>query len=239
MVYMNMAARAEVQGYDKAQMSPPLTKLRLIVGAIIAATMAIAAAAGCALGSRRQSIDADMTHWIPYAFSDDAGSIGLKMPPGFRTLRENRLPQPSYDDRSQRLLLDAQYDFRPRSSDDVAELQIEVSMFRPSTLQSTSRLDVEAVARELRVADRRSMPDDADPKPGLDVVKGREWVHIDGTTGKFTANTFESYGTLLDGGTMIFVSAYYSAAIRMNQSWFESRRELLRAIRDQVVVRVP
>src|SRR5580698_9438597 len=111
-------------------MSQPVTKLRPIVGAIMTAAMAIAAVTGCVLGSRRQSIDADLTHWIPYAFSDDAGSIGLKMPPGFRTLRANRLPQPSYDDRSRRLLLDAQYDFRPDSPVDLAELQIRVWLFR-------------------------------------------------------------------------------------------------------------
>jgi hypothetical protein len=201
--------------------------------------MAIAAFSGCVLGSKRQSIDADTAHWIPYAFSDDAGSIGLKMPPGFRTLRANRLPQPSYNDRSQRLLLDAQYDFRSGAADDLAELQIEVSLFRPAKPLSVSPLDIDTLNRALRFAERRPIQDEGDPKPGLDTVKGREWIHVDGTTGKFAANTFECYGTMIDGSTVIFVSAYYSAAIRRNQSWFESRRELLRAIRDQVIVRVP
>jgi hypothetical protein len=220
-------------------MSQPVTKPPCNVGAIMAVAMAFAALTGCVLVSKRQSIDADTAHWIPYAFSDDAGSIGLKMPPGFRTLRSNRLPQPSYNDRSQRLLLDAQYDFGSKSSDDPAELQIHASLFRPATPLSISHLDVDALNRALRSAEHRSMPDDDDAKPGLDVVNGREWIHIDGTTGKFAGNSFDSYGTLIDGSTVIFVSAYYSAAIRLNQSWFESRRELLRAIRDQVVVRVP
>jgi hypothetical protein len=205
----------------------------------MATAMAFAALTSCVLGSKRQSIDADLTHWIPYAFSDDAGSIGLKVPPGFRTLRANRLRQPSYDDRSRRLLLDAQYDFRPSSPDDPAELQIDASLFKLAAPLSTGRLDVDALNRALRSAQGRPMPDDADPKSGLDVVNGREWIHIDGTGGKFGDNTFESYGTLIDGSTVIFVSAYYSAAIRLNQSWFDSRREMLRSIRDQVVVRVP
>ena|SRR5580698_2574064 len=220
-------------------MSQPVTKLRPIVGAIMTAAMAIAAVTGCVLGSRRQSIDADLTHWIPYAFSDDAGSIGLKMPPGFRTLRANRLPQPAYNDRSQRLLLDAQYDFRAQAADDVAELQIEVWLFKPATPLSMSRLDADALNRELRAAERRPMPEEGDAKPGVDVVKGREWIHIDGTGGRSADSAVETYGTPIDGNTVIFVSAHYSAAIRLNRSWFESRRELLRAIRDQVVVRVP
>jgi hypothetical protein len=207
----------------------------------MAATMACAALTGCAvlLASKRHSIDTETAHWISYAFSDDAGTIGLRMPPGFRTLRTNQLPQPSYDDRSQRLLLDAQYDFRSGSIDDLAELQIHVSLFRLVTPLSTNHLDVDDLNRALRAAQHRPMPDDDDPKPGLDVVKGREWIHIDGTVSKFADNTFESYGTLIDSSTVIFVSAYYSAAIRLNSSWFESRRELLRSIRDQVVVREP
>jgi hypothetical protein len=220
-------------------MSPPVTKLPWIVGAAMATAMAFAPLSGCMLGSKRQSIDADLTHWIPYAFSDDAGSIGMKVPPGFRTLRANRLPQPSYDDRSRRLLLDAQYDFRASSSDDLAELQIDASLFRLSTPLSTGHLDADALNRALRSAQGRPEPEDDDPKPGLDVVNGREWIHIDGTSGKFAGNTFESYGTLVDGSTVFFVSAYYSAAIRLNQSWFESRREMLQSIRDQAVVRVP
>jgi hypothetical protein len=216
-----------------------VTKLASIVGAILAVAMPFAALTGCVLLSKRQSIDADTAHWIPYAFSDDAGSIGLKMPPGFRTLRANRLPQPSYDDRSQRLLLDAQYDFRARSIDDLAELQIHVSLCRLATPLSPGHLDVDALNRALRAAQHRSTREDGDPKPGLDVVKGREWIHIDGTAGKFADNTVESYGTMIDGSTVVFVSAHYSAAIRQNQPWLESRRELLQSIRDQLVVRVP
>jgi hypothetical protein len=71
------------------------------------------------------------------------------------------------------------------------------------------------------------------------VVKGREWIHIDGTARQGAGNAFESYGTMVDGNTVVFVSAYYSAAIRRDRAWFESRRELLRAIRDQVIVREP
>jgi hypothetical protein len=224
-------------------MNPPLAKPPCIVGAVMAAAMAvamaIAALGGCALGSKRQSIDADTAHWIAYAFSDDAGSIGLKMPPGFRTLRASRLPQPSYDDRSQRLLLDAQYDFRPDSPVDLAELQIRVWLFRLVAPLPAGPLEPDAVNRALRAAEHKPMPLDDEPRPGLDVVNGRDWIHIDGTAGNAAGQTFESYGTLIDGSTVIFVSAYYSPAIRRNPSWFESRRELLRSIRDRVVVRVP
>ena len=121
----------------------------------------------------------------------------------------------------------------------MAELQIDASLLRLATPLSTSHLDVDALNRALRSAERRPMPVDDDPKTGLEVVKGREWIHIDGTGGKTAGNNFESYGTLIDGSTVFFVSASYSAAIRLNQSWFDSRRELLRAVRDQAVVRTP
>jgi hypothetical protein len=222
---------------------------KAIVAAVMAAAMACAALTGCStdsqslrqalLGSKRQSIDTDKAHWIPYAFSDDAATICLKMPPGFRTERANRLPQPSYDDRSERLLLDAQYDFRSRSNEDQAELQVHVSLFKLATPLSTSHPDVDALNRALRAATHGPAPDDTVAKPALDAVNGRDWIHIEGTAGNFAGNTFDLYGTLIDGSTVILISAYYSAAIRLNQSWFESRRELLRSVRDQVVLRAP
>jgi hypothetical protein len=222
---------------------------KAIVAVVMAAAMACAALTGCStdshglrqvlLGSKRQSIDTDKAHWIPYAFSDDAATICLKMPPGFRILRANRLPQPSYDDRSQRLLLDAQYDFRSRSIEDLSELQVHVSLFRLASPLSTSHLDIDALNAALRAATYAPSPEADVPQPDQDVVNGREWIHIDRTAGKSSDYAFESYGTLIDGSTVILVSAYYSAAIRLNQSWFESRRELLRSVRDQVVLREP
>jgi hypothetical protein len=233
--------------------SPGAGKAIVAVVAVVAVVAAVAAACaaltGCStdshglrqvlLGSKRQSIDTDKAHWIPYAFSDDAATICLKMPPGFRTERANRLPQSSYDDRSQRLLLDAQYDFRSRSNEDQAELQVHVSLFKLATPLSTSHPDVDALKRELGAATHGPVSGDDVAKPGLDAVNGRDWIHIDGIAGKPADNAFEAYGTLIDGSTVILVSAYYSAAIRLNQSWFESRRELLRSVRDQVVLRAP
>jgi hypothetical protein len=191
------------------------------------------------LGPKRQSIDLDVSHWIKYSFPDDAGTVAIKLPPDFRTFSSNTLPAQSYNAHSQRMLLDAQYDYRSRSIEDLAELDIRASYIRLSQPVLMDHLDVDVLNRALRVTTGRFPPDEDDPKPRLEVAAGTEWMHIDGTVSKFVETTCESYDTLINSKTVFILSACYSGQMRLKQDWIESRRQLLSQVRDQVIVTPP
>ncbi len=188
------------------------------------------------LGPKRQSIDLNVSHWIKYSFPDDAGTVAIKVPPDFRTFSSNTLPAQSYNAQSQRMLLNAQYDYRSRSIEDLAELDIRASYIRLSQPVLTDHLDVDALNRALRVTAGRPPPAEDDPKPEVEAAAGREWMHINGTVSKFVETTCEAYGTLINPKTVFMLSACYSGQMRLNQDWLESRRQLLLQVRDQTTV---
>lgn len=86
------------------------------------------------------------------------------------------------------------------------------------------------------MAGRRPPPNDDEPAPELVTVQGRQWIHLDGTDSKFGGAAGESYGTLIQSNLVFSVSATYWQNIRKDAVWFESRRALLRSIRDEVSV---
>jgi hypothetical protein len=191
------------------------------------------------LGPKRQSIDLDVSHWIKYSFPDDAGTVAIKVPPDFRTFSSNSLPAQAYNARSQRMLLHAEYDYRSRSIEDLAELDIRASYIRFSKPVSTDHLDVDALNRAVRETTGRPPPEEDEPKPGLEAGAGIEWMHSDGTASKFLETTCESYGTLVNPMTVFMLSACYSGQMRLQQDWLDSRRQLLRQVRDQVIITPP
>jgi len=65
---------------------------------------------------------------------------------------------------------------------------------------------------------------------------GRSWIHFFSTDNKIGGRVFESYGTLIDPKTVFFVIGSYWENIRKDPTWFESRRALLRSIRNNVAV---
>jgi hypothetical protein len=192
-----------------------------------------------ALGAKRQPIDLDVNHWVRFSFAYDAGSVAIKIPPAFRTFSESTLPARAYGAHSQRLLFDAQYDYRSRSIEDLAELDIRASYIRLSQPVPTEGWNVEDLDRALRMATGQELADAADPKPAVERVAGRHWMHIDQTMSQFAETTCESYVTLLNPNTTFMLGACYSPQIRRNAGWLESRRQLLRQILDQVGVTSP
>src|SRR5450432_576480 len=78
-------------------------------------------------GSKRQSIDVNIDHWQSYAFTDDAGTVTIKVPPEFRTFSNRHLPRPEYDRYSGRELLEAQYDYRSKSIEELNQFTIYAS----------------------------------------------------------------------------------------------------------------
>jgi hypothetical protein len=186
------------------------------------------------LPAKKQSIDLDTSHWLPFAFSEGNSTVTLKIPPHARSFHASTLPRAAFDQRSQRRLLDVEYDYRSKSIEEMAEFQLQAWFVRLPTPLPTTDLDADALNRALRVAWRRSQPKYDEPAPELITANGRQWIHLDGTDDIIYA--FESYGTLIDPQTVFFISGWYWQNIRKDPAWFESRRALLRAIRDNVRV---
>jgi hypothetical protein len=189
------------------------------------------------LPPKRQSIDIDSNHWVPYAFSEGNITVTLKVPPDFRTFHVVVLPELDFDKYSQRRLLMAQYDYRSTSIEELAQFEIRASFVRLAAPLSTTDVSADALNRALRVAQRRPPRNDDDPIPALIAANNRQWIHLDWTNSKFGGLSGESYGTLIDPNTVFFVSATYLDGIRKDPAWFESRRALLQSIRDGVAVR--
>jgi len=96
---------------------------------------------GCVAGPKRQSIDTNIDHWQGYAFTDEAGTVTIKVPPEFRSFSNRQLPKPDYDRYSGRELLDAQYDYRSKSIEDLNQFTIGASFAHLPEAQSQTPPD--------------------------------------------------------------------------------------------------
>jgi hypothetical protein len=188
------------------------------------------------LPAKHQAIDTNIDHWVSFAFGEGPITVTLKIPPDSRSFHVVTLPQTTFDHVSQRHLLDVEYDYRSKSIEELAEFEIQVWFIRLATPLSTTEMNADAFNRALRVAGRRSPPKDDEPAPELVTANGRQWLHLDNTDSHFVGLAGESYGTLIDPKTAFFVIASYWENIRKDPAWFESRRALLRSIRDNVAV---
>jgi hypothetical protein len=191
------------------------------------------------LGPKRQTIDLDVGHWIRFSFPDEAGTVFIKIPPDFRTFGSTTLPAQSYDAQSRRTLLDAQYDYRSASIEDLAEFEIRMSYIRLAQPVPTDPLNIDALYGALREIEGGRPREEDDPKPAQDAVAGREWMHIDNTASKFIETTCESYGTLVNPQTLFMLNACYSEKMRLKPDWLESRRQVTRQVRDHAAVTPP
>ena len=187
------------------------------------------------LPAKHQSIDTNVDHWTPYAFSEGNITVSLKIPPDSRSFQVAKLPQAAFDQYSQRHLLDVEYDYRSKSIEELAEFELQVWFVRLAAPLSTTEVNADALNHALRVAGHRPPPKDDEPVPELVTANGRQWIHLDGTDSHVGGRVGESYGTLIDPKTVFFVIGSYWENIRKDPAWFQSRRDLLRTVRDQVV----
>jgi hypothetical protein len=187
------------------------------------------------LPAKHQSIDTNVDHWVPFAFTEGNLTVTLKIPPDSRSFHVVALPQMSFDKSARRRLLDVEYDYRSKSIEEPAEFELEASFSRLTAPLGTD-VDADTLNRELRVARHRPPLKGDEPVPELITINGRKWIHFDGTVSHFRGSVFESYGTLIDPQTVFFVFGSYWENIRKDPTWFQSRRDLLRLIRDQVVI---
>ena len=188
----------------------------------------------CIVSSKRQSIDLDVSHWQVFAFSEGSSTATLKVPPGFRSFN-SKLPEVAYGKRSQRLLLDAQYDFGSPTSLDLDEFEIKanfIELTRPLELNANlSELDY-----ALRVAIGRPINADTSPKPSFEILGKQRWIYYDNSADVTFGMTRETYGTLVNETTALLITGWYLQTIRKDPAWFQARRDLLRRVRDQVVI---
>jgi hypothetical protein len=187
------------------------------------------------LPAKHQSIDTNIDHWTPYAFSEGAITVTLKIPPDSRSFHVVTLPASAFDKSARRRLLDVEYDYRSKSIEELAQFELEASFTRLTAPLGTD-VDADTLNRALRVAWHRPPLKGDEPVPELISANGRKWIHFDGTDSHFGGSAFESYGTLIDPQTVFFVFGSYWENIRKDPTWFESRRGLLRSVRDSVAV---
>jgi hypothetical protein len=187
------------------------------------------------LPAKQQSIDLNPDHWTPFAFSEGPITVTFRTPPDSRSFQVKTFPESAFDQHSQRRLLDIEYDYRSQSIEEMAEFELQASFVRLAAPLSINDLDADTLYRALRIAWRRPLAKD-DPTTELVTANGRQWIHLDSTMSHFGGKAFESYGTLIDPKTVFFVIGSYWENIRKDPAWFESRRALLRTVRDNVAV---
>jgi hypothetical protein len=217
--------------------------MRIAFTSASAALLSIGLAA-CVFGPRAayapkpQPLTQDAVRWISYAFSEDAITVTAKVPPGFRMVKTNRLPEATYDQSSQRLLLDAQYDFGKQSRNDPAEFRIRARFVRLAAPVQQTPLNADVLYRALRTASggTAGLRGD-DPIPKREQGAAREWMHLDPHEGaELPGEVTENFYTMIDATSVFGIVGIYSANVQHDPKWFESRRQILRAVVDHVVV---
>jgi|GEM_PF-6520054 len=208
-----------------------------------AAVLSIGLAA-CVFGPRAaylpkpQPLVLDASRWTSFAFSEDAITVTAKVPPGFRILKTNRLPEATYDQYSRRLLLDAQYDFGKQSRNDPAEFRIRARFVRLTAPVPQTPLNADVLYRALRAAAGRPAGlSGNDPTPTREQGAAREWMHLDPHDGaEVPGEVSENFYTMIDETSVFGIVGIYSTNVQHDSKWFESRRQILRAVVDHVVV---
>jgi hypothetical protein len=198
------------------------------------AILLLLALSACVPISKRQSIDPDVSHWGAYAFSEGSATATIKVPPGLRTFSRN-VPEMTYNSHSQRLLLDAQYDYGRPKSFELDEFEIIanfIKLTRPLKINATpSELD-----SALTLVFGRPINADASPKPTFETIGKQAWIYYDNSTIETVGMTRETYGTMVNETTALLITGWYLETIRKDPAWFESRRALLRSVRDNIAV---
>ena len=181
------------------------------------------------LPAKHQSIDTNVDHWVPFAFTEANTTVTLKIPPDSRSFHVVTLPESAFKS-ARRRLLDVEYDYRSKSIEELAEFELEASFTRLTAPLGTD-VDADTLNRALHDAWHRPPLKGDEPVPELITINGRKWIHFDGTNSHFGGSAFESYGTLIDPQTVFFVFGSFWQNIRKDPAWFESRRALLRSPR--------
>jgi hypothetical protein len=181
-------------------------------------------------GARPPVLDADVSRWDLKRVSIDGAIVDIKAPAGYRVF-DNSLPQRTYK-RAQRLLMDLQYDFVKQGAEDTSQFQIKINLVRlssPFTIESTN---ISGLDRALAQAFGHPINGEESPAPTEQAVGGRQWIYYDNSSDVTYGQTRETYGTVVDSTTVLLITGWYGPKLRKDPKWFDSRRQILRAVRD-------
>jgi hypothetical protein len=183
----------------------------------------------CVSLSEPQAISTDLDQWTHYAFSDGLDNVAIDVPPHFRIFNSS-LPELTYK-RGQRLLLDAQYDFTAKLPD-ISEFEVKVDLVQLKAPLSNASVTAEELDGALNSAFGHPIQNGAGVQPIGESIHGRAWIHYDNTTDVTYGQTRETYGTVVSATTTLLITAWYGPNLRKQSQWFDSRRRILRDIRD-------
>ena len=188
----------------------------------------------CVFLSKQQSVDVDLTHWAHYAITEGPATVTLKIPPGHRTFKTS-LPEP-YNGSHERLILEAQYDYGGQGSYDLAEFMIQANFIRLNQPIDAQSLDANGLDGALRLVFTEPVNGIHSPPPTLEQVGVRKWLYYDNLADVTFGSTHEIYCTLIDPQTVLFLSGWYGDKIGKDAKWLDSRRRLLKNVRDNASI---
>ena len=188
----------------------------------------------CVFLSKQQSIDLDVNHWDRYAITEGTATVTFKIPPGYRTFKTS-LPEP-YNGSHERLILEAQYDYGAKGSYDLAEFMIQANFIHLDRPLDAQALDVNGLDGALRSVFTKPVNGVHSPAPTLEQVGARKWLYYDNLADVTFGATHEIYCTLVDPQTVLFLSGWYVDKIRKDAKWLDSRRQILKDVRDHTSI---
>jgi hypothetical protein len=188
----------------------------------------------CVSLSEPQIIDTDVDRWPHYEFSDGSITVAIQVPPHFGVFNRS-LPEPTYT-RAQRLLLDPQYDFGAGAASYTSEFEIKVNLVQLSTPLNITRVTANELDSALASAVGHPIQSTGSTQPVEESIRGRAWVHYDNTAEVTYSQTRETYATVISSTTALLITGWYGPNIRKNPRWFDSRRRILRDVRDNTTI---
>jgi hypothetical protein len=190
----------------------------------------------CVSISEPPVIDTDVNQWTHYAFSEGTATVAIKVPPHLRASNSS-LPELTYK-RAQRLLLDAQYDFGTGASSytSASEFEIKVDLVKLGAPLNNTSVTADELDGALVSAFGHPIKGTESPKPIEQSTRGRKWIYYDNTTDVTYSQTRETYATVINATTALLITAWYGPDIRKSPPWFDSRRRVLRDVRDNTSI---
>jgi hypothetical protein len=188
----------------------------------------------CVSISEPPVMDTDVNQWTHYAFSEGTATVAIKVPAHLRASNSS-LPELSYN-RAKRLLLDAQYDFGTGAYFYTSEFEIKADLVKLGAPLNNTSVTVDELDGALVSAFGRPIKGVESPKPIEQSTRGRIWIYYDNTTDVTYTQTRETYATVVNATTALLITAWYGPDIRKSPQWLDSRRWILRDVRDNTSI---
>ena len=186
------------------------------------------------MGSNQQAITSDVAQWLTKEIRNNDVIVEIKIPPGFRTFKTS-LPEP-YNGSHERLILEAQYDYGAKGSYGLAEFMIQANFIRVNQPIDAQSMDANGLDGALRLSFGKPVNGLHSPPPTMEQVAGRKWLYYNNLADKTFGAFHEIYCTVIDPQTVLFLSGWYLDNIRKDAKWLDSRRSILKDVRNNTTV---